>query len=164
MLRVHQHVRGLGRELPVGPVMASGNHDEGLDAATVVVLRAVQAVQGVQEHVDALVTVFVAAADGDEKGVGGDRLRAHGRGHLHQALARRIVQTLVFGVGGRGKAVFKPVGRHHIHRPAQELGAFAGGNVAHGSEHIGLLGAGFFQGIDGRHVEAAGHFVSVVGA
>ena len=173
VLRIHQIMRSLtlvvgipvagqfGHQLFVGTVVSGRNHDEGLDTAALVA-GTVQGIQGVNEHIDALVPVFVTSADADENGVGGHLFSAHGRSHLHQAFTGSIVEALILLIGSRRKAVLKAVGRNHIHLTVQELGTFAGGDFAHGSKDIGVAGALLLQGVNGLHIEAGGHFVSVV--
>ena len=74
-----------------------------------------------------------------------------------------IMQAHVVLVRGRGEAVLEPVGGDHVHRTAQELGAFPGGDLAHGREDVGLLGGHLFQGMEGGDIEPPGHPVPVKG-
>ena len=173
VFRVHQDVGRLravlriatasqaGHQFPLRTVVAGRNHNESLDAAALVI-RVVDPGEGIDENVNTLVVVFVAAANADKEGIGGHLLRTHGRRHLYQAVSGGVVQLHVLLVRRRGKAVLEAVGRHHIHRASQELGALLGRDLAHRGEGIGILGRCLFQGIDGRHVEAAGHLVSVI--
>ena len=149
-----------GAKLLVRSVMAGRNHYERLDASAGV-FPAVYAVQGIYEHVNSLVTVFVAAADADEKGILGHFLCAHGGGNLHNALARGVVEGIVGFVRGRGETVLEAVWRNDIHG-TQELRALLSRDFAHRCEDISVFGRFLLQRIDGLHVETGGHFVSVV--
>ena len=154
--------REFRRQGAVRTMMARRDHDEGLDAAAFVT-AAIELVQRVDEHVDALVAELVPAADADEYGILGDLLRGHRGRDLHQPLARGIVQGLIFLVRGGREAVFKTVRGHDVHGAAQELGALLGRDLAHGREHVGLARGHLLQGMEGGDVETPRHLVPVEG-
>ena len=169
---VHQVVRDLGLVLrvavagelldqaAVGTVMAGRDEDERLDA-TAFIVGPVELVQGVDEHVDALVAELVPAADADEDGVGGHFLGGHRRRHLDQAFPGRVVQPDILLVGGGGEGILETVGRDHIDGALQELGAFLRGDLAHRREHVGLAGSHLLQGVEGHDAEALRHLVPI---
>ena len=172
ILGISQVVRSLGRIALVAAigqfglqglvraVVGSGDHDEGVDLPAFPILHLAQ---GVNEHVNALVAVFIPAADGHENGIGGHVLTGHRAGDFEQAGTGGGTLLRILLVGGRGEAVLEAVRRHHVDRTMQELGALAGRDLTDRREGVGILRAGGFHGVPGRHAESGGHLVAVIG-
>ena len=119
-----------------------------------------QHVHRVEIQVDALVAHLAAAAGGNEQGVIAHLVAHHGACHVEQSLACRLACGGIFCATGH-IVLLKSVGCHHW--PAlEQLLALTRRDVAHGGEHVGLVGSAFLERVLRLHVQLLRHLVAIV--
>ena len=121
-----------------------GYVDECQYVALQVVVEA-QAVERLDEHVDAFVLEFVASAGADDDGVIAQVGAHECICHLEHCLAC-LATCVVEGVSAfRHEVVFEAVGQHGIHRFVEQFAALGGCDVAHGGEAVDVGRRLFFD-------------------
>ena len=116
--------------------------------------------QGVEEDVDAFVAEFVAAARADDQGFAVEfaAQRRLGRAdHRAACLGPFFVELPAVP----HEVVLEAVGGDDVHRAAQQALAFAGGDFAHGAEHVVFLRGDLLDRVFGHDVELARQFAGV---
>ena len=112
--------------------------------------------QGVEEDVDAFVAEFVAAARADDQGFAVEfaAQRRLGRAdHRAACLGPFFVELPAVP----HEVVLEAVGGDDVHRAAQQALAFAGGDFAHGAEHVVFLRGDLLDRVFGHAVALARH-------
>ena len=141
--------------------MAGRDHYERLDV-TALRVGVLKFLEGVDEHVDALVAIFITPADADEDSVLGHFLAGHRRGDLYQSGTGRAALFVIFLIRRRSEAVLEAVRGHYVHLALKELLALLRGDFTDSCEYVGVLRRFLLKGVTGDHVELAGLLVSVV--
>ena len=121
-----------------------------------------QAVERVDEDIDALVAELITAACRHDYGV-----------VVQTGTHQRVGYVQEFGscqlplAGKRSaighKVVFKSIGQNRIYGLVQQLLALQSGNVAHRSEAVNIVGSTQFDGMFGLHIEFISHLIAIVG-
>ena len=150
-----------GNQILVGSVVAGRDHYERL-YVTALRVGVLKFLEGVDEHVDALVAIFITPADADEDSVLGHFLAGHRRGDLYQSGTGRAALFVIFLIRRRSEAVLEAVRGHYVHLALKELLALLRGDFTDGCEYVRVLRRFLLKGVAGDHVELAGLLVSVV--
>ena len=118
--------------------------------------------QGVDEDVDTLVAVLVAAADAHEHGAFGHLRAAHGGSDGNEPIAGLRPLGLPLLIRSRSETVLESVGGHDVHRTPVELLALACGDVADSGENVGVACGHLLERMTGDDTEASRHLVAVI--
>ena len=155
-------LRGIGQMgLEVGARAAvAGRHGDIGEHLAPELVRRRELLERLDEHVDALVAEFVAAAGPDDQRLGGEPASQARLGHGDQGLAGLVALGVVL-LAGPYEVVLETVGRDTVRFAAQEKLAFVGRDVAHGEEGVVVRRGGLLDRVLGRDVELAGQFVGV---
>ena len=147
-------------------VMASlagppGHQHKGHDLATQrAVVTVAKHIHRVEKEVNALVAHLAATTGGHEQRARAQLITAQSTRHTEQSLASRLAGGGIFRAF-RHIVLLKGV-RGDKGASLQQLLALAGGDIAHGGKHVGLVSSALLKRVFRHHVKLLRHLVAII--
>ena len=125
------------------------------------VCRKTEAVDSLDEDIDALVAPLIASACGDNHSVVRYCVAGKGACYVEQTTACCRALTVEL-LALRHKVVLEAIGKYHVNGLVQQFGTLAGCDVTNGGETVDVSSCLLLDGLLALHVELVSHLVAVI--